>query len=141
MQTKLCNKCKVEKPLEAFGKRKGVKDGRRSQCTKCDVEYNRAYYHKMPVEKKKQKNRRISLTRRGITQNEYEEMYTNQKGCCAICGKHETNIVNQRLNIDHCHETGKVRGLLCHHCNAALGHLEDSIDNLTSAISYLVSNK
>ena len=91
----------------------------------------------MSDEKKKKRNRQISLTRRKITQEEYDFIYAKQKGCCAICGKHESNVLRNRLNIDHCHSTGKIRGLLCHHCNAALGHLEDSIDNLTTAISYL----
>lgn len=91
----------------------------------------------MSDEKKKKRNRQISLARRKITQEEYDFMYAKQKGCCAICGKHESNVLRNRLNIDHCHSTGKIRGLLCHHCNAALGHLEDSIDNLTTAISYL----
>ena len=141
MQHKLCTKCKVEKPLESFGKRKGVKDGRRSQCTMCDIEYNKKYYHAMPIEKKNKKNRKLTLTRRGLTQETYDTLYKEHKGCCAICGKEEKNVLRGRLNIDHCHTTGKVRGLLCHNCNAALGLLEDSIDNLTSAVSYLLRNK
>lgn len=135
--TKVCSKCGTEKPLSSFSVRKGLKSGLRSQCKECDLEYNRNFYHKMSDEKKKKRNRQISLTRRKITQEEYDFMYAKQKGCCAICGKHESNVLRNRLNIDHCHSTGKIRGLLCHHCNAALGHLEDSIDNLTTAISYL----
>lgn len=141
MQTKICTNCKIEKPLESFGKRKNVKDGRKSQCTKCDIEYNKKYYHLMSEDKKKNKNRKITLTRKGLTEDSYNSLYKEQNGCCAICGKEEKSVLRNRLNIDHCHTTGKVRGLLCHHCNAALGHLEDSIDNLTSAISYLMRNK
>jgi lysine/ornithine N-monooxygenase len=134
---KTCTKCGVEKELTEFSKRKNVKDGRTSQCKKCQIAYNREHYHAMPEENKKKRNRQISLTRRGITQEQYDAMYKEQQGCCAICGKHESNILRNRLNIDHCHTTGAIRGLLCHHCNAALGHLEDSVDNLTAAISYL----
>lgn len=62
-------------------------------------------------------------------------MFENQKGCCAVCqqkldqGKHTC--------VDHCHETGNVRGLLCTNCNVALGHFKDSITLIESAIRYL----
>lgn len=71
---------------------------------------------------------------------EYTSMLESQNGLCAICRKPETIIIKGkvlRLSIDHCHTTGKIRGLLCSHCNHAIGKFEDSIDSLKAAITYL----
>lgn len=74
----------------------------------------------------------------GLGFKEYEEMLFNQNGVCAICsGKPPKNQHKTRLNIDHCHTTGKVRGLLCDACNRAIGLLKDSPDLLNKAIHYL----
>jgi hypothetical protein len=70
--------------------------------------------------------------RYGITQAHYEEMLTSQDGKCAIC-----KIVMDRPHVDHCHETQKVRGLLCTTCNQGLGMYKDNIELLEKAISYL----
>lgn len=68
----------------------------------------------------------------GITQEQYEAKWSAQGGLCAICrGCFES------LQVDHCHETGKVRGLLCKPCNTALGMMRDRIPALQSAIEYL----
>ena len=71
-----------------------------------------------------------------ITEDEYNDMFMAQNGKCLICGKHQSEI-KTALHIDHCHETGKVRGLLCHRCNIGIGLLEDDIENLRCAILYL----
>lgn len=75
-----------------------------------------------------------------ITLEEYQHMYKRQSGLCAIC-KTEGFTLNknqrQKIVIDHCHETGRIRGLLCHNCNRALGLLKDSEENLKRAIEYL----
>ena len=77
--------------------------------------------------------------RYGITYQEYCDMLDSQQGKCAICESADSQ--NERtygkLFIDHCHETGKVRGLLCSKCNHALGHLNDDIRLLKKAIEYL----
>lgn len=70
----------------------------------------------------------------GITQDEYDTLAKAQDHLCAIC-KVQPN--DQRFNVDHCHKVGTVRGLLCHHCNLALGHFKDSIESLQNAIEYL----
>jgi hypothetical protein len=68
----------------------------------------------------------------GITQSQYEEMLMTQCSQCAICGDD-----SDRLRVDHDHATGKVRGLLCHHCNVALGSFKDTPAYLRAAASYL----
>ncbi len=76
----------------------------------------------------------------GISFNDYKEMLNEQNHKCKICGgsgfkmKEHHNLL---LVVDHCHETNKVRGLLCHNCNRGIGLLQDSVSNLASAISYL----
>lgn len=80
----------------------------------------------------------------GITKEDYDNILESQNNVCAICKEedkvyHNRNGVNIKISmpVDHCHDTGKVRGLLCTSCNRAIGLLKDSIDNLKSAIKYL----
>lgn len=68
----------------------------------------------------------------GITREQYDEKLSNQQGLCAICGEEPSEF-----HVDHCHATGKVRGLLCGRCNFMLGHARDSSSNLQNAIAYL----
>lgn len=80
--------------------------------------------------------------RYGITQEQLEEMNVAQSGKCKICRKEESGRVERgRLYIDHCHITGKVRGLLCHQCNAGLGMFKDNLESLAAAIEYLKGSK
>ena len=74
----------------------------------------------------------------GITRDDYNEMLKAQGYRCAICRSESTKDKRTKnFPIDHCHKTGKVRGLLCAACNKGIGMLEDSIENLRSAIDYL----
>lgn len=94
--------------------------------------------------RKNHKNNIKSLNRRsrslikkyGMTLDQYEERVLSQNGVCAICKKPET-IFNGNLAVDHCHTSGKVRGLLCSKCNTMLGNVGDSTAILESAIDYL----
>jgi hypothetical protein len=70
-----------------------------------------------------------------LTSSEYKKMFKDQNGLCKICFKE--CISNQSLSVDHCHTTGKIRGLLCKKCNTALGMLEDNIVYFKNAIEYL----
>lgn len=72
----------------------------------------------------------------GLTVEQFETFYSNQKGCCACCGKHESEF-KRRLHVDHDHKSGQVRALLCTRCNPGLGYFEDSIEKLEMAITYL----
>lgn len=76
----------------------------------------------------------------GISYEDFHKMFEEQNGKCKICRKAGFPLVSGQkiyLNVDHCHTTGAVRGLLCHNCNRALGLLQDDIAILKSAVEYL----
>lgn len=77
-----------------------------------------------------------------IKDGEYEKLLKDQNNLCKICNLPEKILSRNRdrvkyLSLDHCHKTKKIRGLLCHSCNTALGHFRDSIELLQSAINYI----
>lgn len=92
------------------------------------------------------KIRRYKLKDRyGITPEQYVELFSNQNGRCDICKKEETARHNrskkvQKLAVDHCHLTGKVRGLLCQDCNRGIAKFHENIDSLKKAIAYLTKH-
>jgi len=86
---------------------------------------------------------KLLLGKYGISSKDYLRMVDEQGHVCKICGEDGKELTKSRvmkLEIDHCHETGKVRGLLCHKCNKALGLLKDNIETLSNAIKYLKEN-
>jgi hypothetical protein len=72
----------------------------------------------------------------GIDINDYHDLLDKQGGVCGICGATENNDYKY-FSVDHCHETGRVRGLLCDSCNRGLGFFRDSVKNLDAAKQYL----
>lgn len=72
----------------------------------------------------------------GITTDQFDEMLAAQGGCCAICGT-DTPKGSGTFHVDHCHTTGKIRGLLCINCNRGLGNFKDSLFFLQQAINYI----
>ena len=137
--TKSCAKCGVIQPVEEFGlifsKNKQTKY-RASYCKKCNVIHSRQWRIKNP-EKAKTKTqtwRNNHYKKYGITLQKYEELVQLQNNLCAICGRPPES---RNLHVDHCHKTGKIRGLLCRRCNRGIGILRDSTEIMTKAISYL----
>ncbi len=99
---------------------------------------SRSRYGKLDVEGKAKYIRRVQLWRYGLTPEEYDALVEEQNGVCAICGNPPGEVkFATRLAVDHCHKTGKNRGLLCRPCNLALGHFEDDVNRMESAIVYL----
>lgn len=89
------------------------------------------------VKKNPEKVRAYRLARKfGITSEQYDQCFQSQKGCCAICGKHQSEL-KKALHVDHCHKTGKNRSLLCHKCNLVIGLFEDNDAALERAAGYL----
>lgn len=99
------------------------------------------------AEKKRQATRDANLRREfGITLDEYERLATAQNDLCAICGepetyRHQKDGRTKRLAVDHDHETGIVRALLCHACNVAIGYLDEDSALLRRAADYLDSHR
>ena len=85
--------------------------------------------------KKKSSPYKPSLKKYDLTPSEYANMLVKQKGVCGICGR--TNKNNKNLVIDHCHETEKVRALLCTRCNFVLGWADDNAETLEKAAQYI----
>lgn len=130
-----CTKCQEIKPVEEF-----YRPGRICKACKIAVSVDRrkALYEVDPEEHRKQKVRlrKDQLRRRyGITMEEAEAIYSSTDECHICGGPPDTK--RHYLNIDHCHETGVIRGLLCSPCNRAIGLLQDNPDLLRKAASYL----
>jgi len=88
------------------------------------------------------RDRRIRYGAHGATLDDYDRLFAEQQGKCAICGSTNSGASNNtRFAFDHCHETGESRGLLCYQCNVGLGSFQDDIARLRSAIAYLVKHK
>jgi hypothetical protein len=107
-------------------------------------ELKNAYYRNLNKNGASYVSKRYYL-KYGITLEEYDRLFKAQDGKCAICKQVERRVVNhsrdkesRRLSLDHCHKTGKIRGLLCGDCNPALGNLRDSATILKLAIQYLI---
>jgi hypothetical protein len=125
---KVCSCCGDEKSKERFSPYKTATDGLRGQCKECRVE----------TERRNQLKRNY-----GITQQVYEEMYTQQRGLCACCGQPETSRRRKdrgSLSIDHDHRTGKVRQLLCHRCNVTLGLVKENSDLCELLRQYILTH-
>lgn len=135
----LCSVCRVTKPVTQFSRRRAAKRGYVSRCKPCESAACKEYASR-EVSRDKRRARQWR-TRYGITTVEYQQMFDAQNGVCAICKRPETALARtgkpRVLVVDHCHETGKVRGLLCVWCNAMLGSAEDNPQILSNAIAYL----
>jgi hypothetical protein len=97
------------------------------------TEYNKEWKTKQP---NYHTNRHLQLSY-GISLDEYNNLLKTQDYKCLGCGVHSNDALRGKLFVDHCHNTNKVRGLLCQKCNTALGMVDDNIDTLTSLIHYL----
>jgi hypothetical protein len=136
MTGRVCKTCGVEKPPSEFYK---VKSGRRVNyrgvCKECYRPVLRAYNTRTTAlpSRKASRQRAKMLQRYGLTETDYDSMLRRQNGVCAICRQSP----KWRLVIDHCHTTGRVRGLLCGGCNTGIGQLRDDPVLVRAAASYL----
>jgi len=157
--TRKCSCCKIEKPLSEFYKIKNGTSGVRPACKECSAKKEREKYGENAefrwsklskqaqklrddpefLAKHRMRTRRWHLKKHyGITLEQFDGMLKEQNNCCAICGSTSIQgIQKTRMVVDHCHKTGKTRGLLCDLCNTALGKFKDSHETLTKAIEYL----
>ena len=133
---KTCNRCKVSKPrAEFYPNGKGVT----SMCRPCHNAYSSEKQKQDPIKANERSRRWKIKAAYGITLEQYDQMLESQGGVCAICAT-DTPGGMGRFPVDHCHESGVVRGLLCTLCNQGLGAFKDSPDLLLNAIAYLRRN-
>lgn len=125
--SKICNQCQEDKPLSKFYHYKNGKSY--SVCIKCKNKSNKTKWDDV------QRNSQY-LRKYGISLDSYNKMFAKQKGCCAICGRNQSEF-NRRLHVDHSHTTNKVRGLLCVNCNKVVGILENYQGKLKQYYSYI----
>ncbi len=160
LDVKTCRKCGIQKSLSDFGA--NGSQGLHVRCKECLNAQQQKYRKDYPkIYKAAQKRYRDKYKKRisrknaeyrknhpdsqretyypreyGITIGDYDDMYIEQGGCCAICGTHQSKL-NKRLHIDHCHKTDKVRGLLCSSCNTAIGLLKEDSGIIKNVLKYL----
>jgi len=157
---KNCSRCKRTLALSKFNKDKSRTDGYAYWCKDCCKKYSK-------TDRRKETNRNYQISEKGrkmaragskrfreynpiayrrsrlkylynITLEEYDSMLEQQNGVCFICGL--TNIT-QRLCVDHNHETGKVRKLLCDRCNRIIGAVYESTELLEKLKQYVINHK
>lgn len=141
---KNCYRCRQKKSLSEFYKNKRNKDGKSAECKSCRSEINKSRkdynreYNRIWAKRNPDRTKELRLNRKlrayNLNQDMFQNMLVQQNYQCAIC---MTEFTETTPCIDHCHETGVVRGLLCPQCNTALGMFRDDLDILEQAIAYL----
>lgn len=161
---KTCCRCKQEKPLTDFRKATKQKDGHQHACRMCANKDTKRWrmknrdreLEKGKIRRENNKEKYNAMSKKwrdanpdkvkentikkryGIDLAQWQTMFDAQDGKCIICGTHQFEL-KKELAVDHCHTTGKVRGLLCIRCNRAIGLFRDSPDLLDKALKYLVA--
>ena len=128
-QSKRCGRCKEVLPAERFYKEKRSKDGLSGYCKECSSANHKVWRE----ENRKHLQDYAREKRYGLDKINYDLLYGIQSGKCAICSSKLTDSGH----VDHNHETGEVRGILCSPCNMAIGLLKDDPAILLSAAEYL----
>lgn len=152
----ICRICKEPKTSADFYRtsfrRKNGSRGFRRECKACGNKRHAEYVEKNKAEinGRRRGNYHASDKIQAISQNlkryygltieDYNRMFLEQQGCCKICGVHQSGF-ERRLDVDHDHQTKKIRGLLCIRCNRGIGLLQDSIEVVQRALDYLIKNK
>lgn len=139
-----CKKCAIEASAKWQKDFRENANARSAEWKKRHVEQvkkaSRKHYLEkvktLPPEIRAANTRRWHLGKYGLTNENYEGILKSQGGGCAICGSSEAGR-GKRLPVDHCHRTGKTRGILCLHCNTSLHRLETHSDWTEKALAYL----
>ena len=135
----LCSGCKVTKDETEFHKAGGRyphRNNRAYLCKPCKVIKSRTYQQENYEWWRKYRSDYTRQKRAFFEVGEYDRKFEEQNYCCAICGATESGGKGA-FHADHDHETETPRGILCFHCNSALGFFKDNVDFLQSAIEYL----
>jgi len=158
-ETKTCSRCGLKKANVEFHISRSRPDGLNIYCKDCSTEFSKVRYAdpqkrsimlirgRMWREKNPEADVRKHLRRKyGMTLEQYNTLFDKQKGLCALCSKPESVKRNskserpERLAVDHCHDTGRIRGLLCFKCNTAVGSIGDDEESAKRVVEYFESN-
>lgn len=131
---KTCTKCKIEKPLDQFLKNKRYAGGHITNCLQCTAAYQKDRRGRPGVTKRQHELRLKRMY--GLEVGGYDRMLSEQGGGCAICGDTDPGS-RKHFDLDHCHKTGRIRGLLCSPCNRVLGVLDDDMEYAEKVIAYM----
>lgn len=130
---KTCHRCNEIKSIDRFRKQPENLDGYVGICHDCNNTRFKELYTQNPEKYRNKTLKRLY----GLDIVKYNDLFTKQQGCCAICFRHQSEF-KYTLCVDHDHKTNQVRGLLCNPCNQAIGLLQDSpviTDNATVYLS------
>ena len=143
---KICCSCKELKDITEFSKNRCQKDGFCHQCKSCVKKSYSPEKERLKYLKNKEKSIKRSTNWRmkhkfGITSDDKKNMFLCQNKLCKICSTEMTLVggSDNSAQIDHCHKTGKIRGIICRKCNLGIGHFNDSPELLEKAIKYLLN--
>jgi len=145
--SKTCAKCKMIKPTNEFHRHWNSPGGLQSWCKACKADGQRTPERRAAISKRsvspegRRKTMECHLRRKyGITEDYRQSLHSKQNGLCAnpACGTLlDLELGKRGADVDHCHKTGKVRGLLCGPCNRSLGAINDNTSKLRGLIQYL----
>lgn len=140
--TKRCSSCKEVLPENSFYKSSSSKDGLYFRCKLCDKKASQKYkkenYQKDRELRRSERRKRVY----GLSEHDVKDLFDKQKGLCACCEKPLSDEMGRlhahnKMVIDHDHQTGYLRGLLCTMCNKGIGLLGDNLEGLKKAVNYL----
>lgn len=147
---KTCPKCNVKKPFAEYPKNRRNKYGINTYCLVCSAEMvreiratprgqatHRAASKRWREAHKERHADNNAKWKYGVEHGTYATLFAKQSGRCAICDSSPAD--DARLHIDHCHDTGRIRGLLCNRCNNGIGRFKHDVTLLSRAIAYLSS--
>jgi hypothetical protein len=131
---KKCATCGEVKAPENFYPCKGRKDSLQTSCKDCGRKHSRRWQadNRTPASTKNS----MLKSKYNLTLDDYHNLLDQQGGKCACCGTTDPRGKGT-FHVDHCHETGHIRGLLCHSCNVGIGHLGDNLQGILQAAMYL----
>lgn len=144
VEGKTCTRCKTYKLFSGFAVNSKGRYGYKSVCKSCSNKGQRSLTKRRreedPVKWSQYRRDKLLKSAYGITQKDFDKMLEAQSGRCAVCGTAENQVTNVMF-VDHCHSTGKVRGLLCSLCNSGIGKLQDDPEVVLKAYKYLLKYK
>ena len=138
---KRCKICGRNRSIKFFHSHSSCAQGVRAECKTCHNKVSKVRHRKYVKENPDKRRSTVLKNKYGLTLDQYMRMLGAQGGACAICGSSNPGASKQVFSVDHDHSTGKVRGLLCHDCNAGLGMFKEDTLSLRLAIDYLEKHR